>query len=193
MLSVVCKNESSGLYLVHMNVNWVLVFWLDKITPLLSVNGDGYFFYFYSIPQATIEKIIMITRGPLPHTLSMYIWLKSNWISVYTMDLGDVAPETWIWLIGVTTGRCVIFSLWAQTSHLVSHLPTAETLNETTQTVQTYKSNTTLHHAPEWQTWAEMMTLCWKHVRNKISCVKFFRAILQIKICRTDIWGDFLE
>lgn len=37
------------------------------------------------------------------------------------------------------------------------------------------------------------MTLCWKHVRNKISCVKFFKAILQIKRCRTKFWKDLLE
>lgn len=37
------------------------------------------------------------------------------------------------------------------------------------------------------------MTLCWKHVRNKISCVKFFKAILQIKRCWTKFWKDLLE
>lgn len=187
-VSLVCKNFGALLCLHEYKLGFVI---LVRQNKTLSANGDGYFFYFYSIPRVTIEKIIMITRGPLPQPLSMHKWFKSDWISVCSMDLSDEAPETWIWLIGVTTGRCVISSLWAQKSHLVSHPPTTEALNETTQTVWIYRSNTTLHHAPEWQARAAMMTRCWKHVRNKISCVNFFKAILQIQRCRTAIWGDF--
>lgn len=51
----------------------------------------------------------------------------------------------------------------------------------------------TPHRTLEWQTHADTMTLCWKHVRNKISCVKSFKAILQIKRCRTKFWKDLLE
>lgn len=51
----------------------------------------------------------------------------------------------------------------------------------------------TPHRTLEWQTHADTMTLCWKHVRNKISCVKFFKAILQIKRCWTKFWKDLLE
>lgn len=41
--------------------------------------------------------------------------------------------------------------------------------------------HTTPHHTPEWQTQADMMTLCCKHVRDKISCVKFLRLYFRLK------------
>lgn len=99
------------------------------------------------------------------------------------MDHRDVAPETWVWLTGVTTGRCVIFfcftfstkitlnvtpfHYWGLEQHCTEHSNT--------------EIHTTPHHTPEWQTQADTMTLCCKHVRDKISCVKFLRLYFRSK------------
>lgn len=59
-----------------------------------------------------------------------------------------------------------------------------------------HAKHATTHHALhltlDWQTWAHMMTLNCKQVRNKINCVKFLR-LLWIERCGPNLCKDLLE